>query len=112
MFVFRAPLHLDTALKFAYDSMPEDLGGLAAKMGLMGGVVLGMSILVAPFNKMGSNAKSLFKLVLIAGSIRLGEKVWNTQIKLSREIVLEFGSKIIKPWYWSGCYCHTRRNCR
>lgn len=86
---------LGYALKFAYESMPEDLGGLAAKMGLMGGVVLGMSILVALSNKMGSNAKSLFKLVLIAGSIAILAKSLEYANQAIPGDILEFGSKII-----------------
>lgn len=86
---------LGYALKFAYESMPEDLGGLAAKMTLMGGVVLGMSILVALSNKMGSNAKSLFKLVLIAGSIAILAKSLEYANQAIPGDILEFGSKII-----------------
>ncbi len=60
----------------SYDSMPEDLGGFNTKDGTMGGVVLGMSILVALSKQMGSNAKSSSnKIGIIAGSIASCERV-------------------------------------
>lgn len=86
---------LGYALKFAYDSIPEDLGGLAAKMGVMGGVVLGMTILVALSNKMKADSKAMFKLVLIAGSIATLAKSLEYANQAIPGDILEFGSKII-----------------
>ena len=85
---------LGYALKFAYDSIPEDLGGLAAKMGLMGGVVLGMSTIVALSNKMKATTRPMLNLVLIAGSITVLAKSLEYANQAIPGDIAEFGSKI------------------
>ena len=85
---------LGYALKFAYDSIPEDLGGLAAKMGLMGGVVLGMSAIVALSNKMKATTRPMLNLVLIAESITVLAKSLEYANQAIPGDIAEFGTKI------------------
>lgn len=58
---------LGFALKLAYETIPGDLGGLAAKMGVMVGVVAAMGALAFAAGKIKSiNAKSIITLTALA----------------------------------------------
>lgn len=60
------------ALKFAYDTIPSDIGGLSAKLGVVAGVVAAMGTLAALGGKFDKSIKEGLKFIaIIAGEIAL-----------------------------------------
>lgn len=84
---------LGFALKVAYDAIPNDLGGLAAKLGTMAGVVLGMSILTAISNRL-VGVGSLFKLVAISGVIAIAAKAVSYANSVVPSDIASFAAKM------------------
>lgn len=63
---------LGVALKFAYDSIPSDLGGLSAKLGIMAGAMTGIGLIAGIAGKFKKDiAVGLVVVIGIAGTIAL-----------------------------------------